>query len=63
MNRTIKEDWACQIIAQALMDIGSPEDAKRVAAKVANTAVGARPDILREFRKLVKAKVKMLGRR
>lgn len=56
----IKEDWACSIIVQALMEIKVKADVQRVVAKVGCTAVGSRPDIMREFRKMVKMKEKTL---
>jgi len=60
MGQRIKENWACSIIAQALMEIKTKKDIPRVVEKVKGTAVGGRPDILREFLKLVKAKEKLV---
>ena len=59
-NGEIKEDWAKFIISQALMEIRTKEDAPKVIAKVEGTAVGARPDLMKKFLKLVELKKKLL---
>lgn len=56
----IKDDWACSIIVQALMEIKTKADVKRVIEKVGRTAIGVRPDFMKEFKKLVKMKEKTL---
>lgn len=59
-GRTVKEDWACSIMAQALMDIRRKADISVVFEKVSRTAIGVRPDLMNTFRELVKAKEKTL---
>lgn len=54
----IKEEWACSIIAQALVKIRSKKDVQVVLREVEGTALSARPDLMKEFRKLVKLKEK-----
>lgn len=54
----IKEEWACSIIAQALVKIRSKKDVQVVLREVEGTALSVRPDLMKEFRKLVKLKEK-----
>lgn len=58
--KEIKEDWAKAIIGQALADIHRKEDIKRITKKVAGTAVGTRPDLMKVWSHLVKLKAKTL---
>lgn len=58
-DRKIKEEWACSIISQALMEIKSKKDIPRVIEKVRGTAVGVRPDLMKEFERLARMKGKM----
>jgi len=56
----IKEAWACSIIAQALCDIKTMKDTPIILEKVGRTALGVRPDLMKEFKRLVEAKRKTL---
>lgn len=58
--KRIKEDWACSIIGQALADIRTKADVHRVVEKVGRTAVGVRPDLMKQFKQLVALKEKAL---
>ena len=59
-KRIVREDWACSIMAQALMDIKAKRDIPAVLEKVGRTAIGMRPDLMRTFKQLVKAKGRTL---
>lgn len=56
----IKEEWAKTIIGQALAEIQTKADVERVIGKVEGTAVGVRPDLMKQFRELVEMKKKIL---
>ena len=58
----IKEDWAKFIISEALASIHKKEDIRREIKEVEKTAVGARPDLMKKFLKLVELKKKTLDK-
>ena len=56
MMGKIKEEWARDIMGQALAEIRTKEDIPRVIRNVEGTAVGVREDLMKIFLGLVEAK-------
>jgi len=58
----IKEDWAKSLIAQFLMAFhgGNRAEVERMAEE---SALAMRPDLMKEFRRLLDLKARMLGGR
>ena len=54
----IKEEWAREIIGQALAEIQTKNDIARVIEKVKGTAIGVRDDLMKQFLELVEMKKK-----
>lgn len=56
----IKEEWAREIMGQALAEIKTEKDIPYVVGKVENTAIGVRKDLMKIFLGLVESKKKLL---
>jgi len=58
---TIKEDWAKSLISQFLMKFHGNNSAE-VVAMAESSAIARRPDLMKEFRRLLALKKSMLNR-
>ena len=52
----VKEEWAREIMGQALAEIQTETDVKTIIEKVKGTALGVRKDLMKIFRELIEAK-------